>query len=161
MGKVLKLAMWAGVGAALMYWLDPAAGRQRRALVRDKLAGGTHQTAEALKAQAKRAADRAKGLMHGRPSEPQDDEQMRERIRARLGHLTRHAAAIEVEVQGSRVCLRGPILASDVEPVVFEVRHMPGVELVDNQLNIHEQPGNIPGLQGNGPLPGSGMGRPT
>jgi len=46
------------------------------------------------------------------------------------------------------VTLRGPVLADDVARVVRRVRQVPGVRAVENRLDVHVEPGDVPGLQG-------------
>jgi osmotically-inducible protein OsmY len=165
MGTFLRLATFAAAGAAVMFYFDPEAGRRRRAMMRDKLTSTSREAAEAAQATARRVTDRARGLVHEGTSRldgsalPRSDEQLRERIRSRLGHLSSHPGAIEVVVEQGRVRLEGPILAREVERVVDEIRRMPGVESVDNQLSVHEQPGNIPALQGGDQVQAGSMGR--
>src|SRR5919198_206940 len=58
-----RLSMLAGIGmgAGLMYWLDPVQGRRRRALVRDQLISGLAQSADLLDKAARDLRNRAWG----------------------------------------------------------------------------------------------------
>jgi hypothetical protein len=47
-----------------------------------------------------------------------------------------------------RLC--GPILSHEVSALLSAVESVAGVRNVDNQLEPHDQPGNIPSLQGGG-----------
>jgi hypothetical protein len=69
-------------------------------------------------------------------------------VRARIGSVVGHAGAIEAGVVDGRVSLRGPVLADDVDRLVRRVRSVPGVREVINQLDVHDEPGGVPGLQG-------------
>jgi uncharacterized membrane protein len=76
---------------------------------------------------------------------------IQERVRAELGRLSRHPSAIEVHADQGSVTVRGPILADDVEPVISGIARVRGVQRVDNQMDVHQTPGDIPALQGNPP----------
>ena len=53
-----------GLGAAVMYLLDPDRGNQRRALIRDKRARLSRQTQETVSGKVTHLGNRAKGMMH-------------------------------------------------------------------------------------------------
>src|SRR5262245_1423665 len=65
MDRTIAFLAGAGLGAGLMYVLDPQMGRRRRALVRDKAVGLAHQAQDAAEVVAKDAANRARGLASG------------------------------------------------------------------------------------------------
>jgi len=84
------------------------------------------------------------------------DDVLQERVRARLGQTVRYARSIETVVADGVVTLRGPVLADDVARVVRRVGQVPGVQAVDNRLDVHPEPGDVPGLQGARRSSGSG-----
>ncbi len=141
-------------GAAVMYAFDPGSGRRRRALVRDQFTHLAHRTGEGLDATAHDLSNRAAGaaaearkrLRKDRPS----DDVLAERVRAALGRVVSHPRAIDVEARNGTVCLCGPILTHEVSAVLRAVESVPGVSHVDNQLEQHDQRGNIPALQDGG-----------
>lgn len=53
-----------GIGAGLMYLLDPEKGNQRRALIRDKAGKLTRQTQATVSGKVKDLSNRAQGLLH-------------------------------------------------------------------------------------------------
>ena len=53
-----------GVGAVLMYFLDPERGNRRRALVRDKATKINRQTQQAVTGKVKDIGNRARGVLH-------------------------------------------------------------------------------------------------
>jgi gas vesicle protein len=53
----------AGVGAAVMYLVDPGRGARRRGLIRDKLIQATHVTADGVDAATRDLAHRAPASM--------------------------------------------------------------------------------------------------
>jgi len=144
-----------GLGAGLMYFLDPAAGRRRQALVRDKVIRGWNKAGDAIEATACDLSNRARGLMAEARSLVSGgsvpDEVLVERVRSKIGHVVSHPSAIEVTVDQGRVTLRGPVLARELEDLVAAVSSVRGVTDVENRLEAHEQADGVPGLQGGTP----------
>lgn len=64
MREVIALLGGLGVGALLMYLLDPDRGNRRRALIRDKMVKLNRQTQEAVGGKVKDMSNRAKGMLH-------------------------------------------------------------------------------------------------
>jgi osmotically-inducible protein OsmY len=141
-----------GVGAALMYLFDPERGNRRRALLRDKALHVAHSTGEKLDVKSRDAANRLLGLAARTKSllkrERVPDAVVAERVRSRIGHVVSHPGSIEVAVQDGRVTLTGPALSREIEPLLCEVKHVRGVTGVENKVELHEEPGTVPGLQG-------------
>lgn len=146
MKHIVNVTAAFAAGAFAMYYLDSSIGRRRRALARDKLAGVSHDAADFVEGKGKRWVDRAKGVVAtGRldrvsSTEPQDDAQLRERIRSRLGHLVSHPRAIEVSVEDGVVRLSGQVLATELDPMLSQLTHMPGVRKVHNALTALNDP---------------------
>lgn len=53
-----------GIGAGLMYMLDPEEGPRRRALVRDKFIHWGHEAEDMVEGKAEHLGNKAKGMMH-------------------------------------------------------------------------------------------------
>jgi osmotically-inducible protein OsmY len=144
----LSLVVGIAAGALAMYYLDPLAGRRRRALVRDRLVSTGHDAAYFTGRKAKRAADRVKGYLAthrpGRHDGPESDRQLHDRIRARLGHVMHSPRSVEVQVEQGRVCLRGHVLRPELDRVLHEVNRMAGVASVESHLVTHETAAGIP-----------------
>lgn len=142
------------VGAVAMFFLDAVSGGRRRALLRDKIVGVSHDAAYFAQAKSKRAADHLKGLFVTRHldrvtrSRPQSDQQLHDRIRARLGRVVSHPRSVHVEVNQGRVSLTGHILTKELDRLLNEVKHNVGVTAVDNQLICHDSAQGISELQG-------------
>lgn len=140
-------------GAVVMYLVDPARGRRRRARVRDE---GVHLTRTAgtfTRAGARDSRNRARGLVARtrrlfRRDHPTDDV-LTDRVRSQLGMVSRHPSSISVEASDGTVILRGPVLADEVDRVVRHVGRVRGVRQVENHMEVHQRPGDVPGLQGN------------
>lgn len=127
-----------GLGAVLMYALDPQMGRRRRAMVRDQATGRWHDARDYVSHKARHAAGHLKGYAHEaraafQPDNP-TDEQLSERVRAQLGHFTTQAAGIEVAVQEGVVTLRGNVPESERMKIEEGIRAVRGVRNVENQL---------------------------
>lgn len=158
--NLTSLLVGAGAGAGLMYLLDPELGTRRRALVRDQLVRARHLTGDAVDATSRDVRNRARGVVAElrsrlRPRDVSDDV-LEERVRARLGQVIRYARSIETSVTDGSVTLRGPVLAQDVDRVIRRIGRVPGVRAVDNRLEVHREPGTVPGLQGVEPSSGAG-----
>lgn len=140
MNAAFRLILAFAAGAAAMYYLDPTTGRRRRALARDQGVAAGHQAEEFVRMKSKRAADRMRGVVARTRSrifpEAVDDEQLHERIRAKLGHLVTHPGAVKVEVHEGRVTLVGTAPGKEIDDLVDAVAAMPGVEAIDNRLTV-------------------------
>jgi uncharacterized membrane protein len=75
-------------------------------------------------------------------------------VRSKVGRLVSHPGALEVTARDGRVTLQGPILAHEVDCLVRGVSSVPGVTGVDNRLDIHQEAGDVPALQGGTERPG-------
>lgn len=150
----LRALFSAGLGAAAMYYFDPARGRYRRALVRDQLVHAGHKTNHGASVVARDSRNRAQGVFarlrslldRGQP----DDVVLVERVRACLGRVVSHPHAIQVQSADGVVTISGPVLAEEVPLLVDCVLGVPGVRDVRNQLDVHAEPGRTPALQGSG-----------
>src|SRR5204862_5989594 len=138
-GRVLTAA---GIGAGLMYLLDPDQGGRRRALVRDQLVSAANRTGDAADATSRDVRNRARGVVASLRSrleseEDVSDDVLRERVRARVGQVVSYAGSIEVSVADGRVTLQGPVLADDVARLLRRVRAVRGVTDVQCELDVH------------------------
>lgn len=144
-----------GLGAGLMYLLDPDRGNSRRALIRDKAIGTTDSAIDGLDVATRDLTQRLQGViaeLETRLSRVEvPDEILIQRVRSKLGRWVSHPRAIIVESNEGRVILRGPILQREVEPLLVAIRKVPGVHEVINELEIHDTAENVPSLQGGQP----------
>jgi uncharacterized membrane protein len=76
------------------------------------------------------------------------DEVLEPRVHAKLGRLVSHPSAIGVQVHNGRVTLSGPVLESEADLLVQGVAAIRGVKEVRNALELHQQAGDVSGLQG-------------
>ena len=132
----------AGIGAALMYFLDPDNGRRRRALARDKAAHGRLAVHDAAQCVVHDATNRTRGAIArlqgsiAARKEPVDDTVLAERVRAAMGHVITDPHAIEVRVSEGRVTLKGPALPHEIGELVACTERVRGVREVDNRLSV-------------------------
>jgi hypothetical protein len=78
MKGLMVLLGGAGLGAAIMYLLDPDRGNRRRALIRDKMVKVNRQTQEAVSGKVQDMTNRAKGMLHEAKSAFEPEESGRE-----------------------------------------------------------------------------------
>jgi uncharacterized membrane protein len=147
-----------GLGMGLMYLLDPNRGRRRRALIRDRMTHASRLTRDAAGATGRDVAHRATGavarLRGGLRNPDADDRILAERVRSQIGRVVSHPRAIEVNVAGGVIALRGAVLQSEVPQLLAAVRRVRGVGDVVNQLDEYKEAANIPALQGGSTPPG-------
>lgn len=138
MNSVLRLTTAFAAGIAAMYYLDPATGRRRRALARDRGVAACHDVEDFARAKSRHALGRGQGLLarvrSGLMSDPVSDQQLQGRIRTRLGRLVEHPGQVDVEVSDGCVVLRGTASQVEIEEAVTTVAAMRGVRDVDNRL---------------------------
>jgi uncharacterized membrane protein len=158
MNSLVGLSGALGLGAGLAYLLDPERGRRRRALASDQIVSAAHAAGDAADATARDVRNRVLGTIARVRSMFEDDhasdDVIVERVRARMGSSVRHARAIDVTARDGHVTLRGPILADEVDGVLRRVRRVRGVCSVDDRLEVHDEPHDVPSLQGEGALGG-------
>lgn len=143
------------VGSVLTFFFDPQKGRRRRALFMDQLVELRNDTIWYSGKQMRNLNNHVQGWIARlanlfRPEEIPDDETLVQRVRSVMGRKVRHPHSIHVTAENGRVTLRGLILADEVQEVFDCVRRVRGVTHVENELEVHSDPGNIPGLQGEG-----------
>jgi len=145
-------------GAAVMYLGDPDRGRARRARTRDRLLHAQHSAQAGLGRAVRDLEHRANGLRaelgatvwgEGELS----DDKVAARVRAQLGRLVSHPHAVQVEARQGIVRLSGPVLSTEVIPLIRRIRATRGVHGVENQLDVREWP-DVPALRSGPTTPG-------
>jgi hypothetical protein len=109
---LLSCALAAGLGAALMYFLDPDLGRARRSALQQ---GG-------------RRADAGS-------DEAVPDAVLVKRVRMALGRTIANPDAIDVRAFDGRIVLKGPVTPELLAEIVACTRRVRGVREVDNRLS--------------------------
>ncbi|HEU5235831.1 MAG TPA: BON domain-containing protein [Pyrinomonadaceae bacterium] len=151
MNKGLAVVSGVGLGAALMYIFDPDRGKRRRALLRDKVEAAANKVGDTAGKMGRDLRNRASGVVAETKaifsSEEVPDDVLVDRVRARLGRLPVHIEAFEVSAHDGVVTLGGKILTDELPRVLRAARFVRGVKGVDNQFEVHTEPGNASALQ--------------
>lgn len=141
-----------GIGAALMYAVDPDRGNRRRALAREKLAHKAREFASVAEKGVRDLRNRAQGIFAeawcSLKTEHVSDQVLVDRIRAKIGRAASHPSEIEVTVEDGKVVLSGPVLEGEIDDLVAATYSVRGVERVLSRLEPHEHSENFPGLKG-------------
>ncbi|HXJ20569.1 MAG TPA: CBS domain-containing protein [Polyangia bacterium] len=141
-----------GLGSALFYFLDPNLGRRRRAHARDKAIRAARLGRRDVVQIEQDLSNRAHGLLARLRarlrSEAPDDEILKERARAAIGHICSHPRGIEVSVNDGRVLLSGPMLEKEHDGVIRHVARIHGVRAVEDALKLYARADGVPSLQG-------------
>ncbi|HYI29408.1 MAG TPA: BON domain-containing protein [Bradyrhizobium sp.] len=147
-----NLARGVAFGAGLMWFFDPVQGGRRRQAVSGRLRRFVHRVDRDLDAFGRDLRNRLRGFKAEFRGAWRDlavsDEKLVARVRSQLGRAVSHPKAIEVSADQGRVVLSGPVLASEVGQVLQCVADIAGVAGVENHLEAHAGPGNVPALQG-------------
>ena len=128
-----------GIGATLMYFLDPQRGTARRTQAIDQTGGALRSTARDIEIARRDLRNRARGTaadLRGRfRDEYVEDERLEERVRAEAGHHVESSLrGVEVKAEGGTVTLGGQIAADDHDDLLEAARKVRGVEEVRDEL---------------------------
>ena len=150
--KLKTLLTTVGLGAGLMYFLDPQHGNRRRALVVDKANRFVNSIDESIEKAVEDTRNRTRGVLYEMTAKLSDqgapDWILEERVRSNLGRLARHSRTVDVRADGGRIYLSGPVLREDEDAIVKAAVRTRGVYGVENQLQVVDNPQDIPALQG-------------
>jgi uncharacterized membrane protein len=153
-----RMLVAAGLGATLMYFLDPGQGRRRKAVLRDRAMHFGRATRDlvdgGLRDLSNRAAGFAAQVQGALRFSSVSDAVLVERVRARLGRVVSHPHAVEVEAQDGQVTLSGPVLRSEALRLLRAANSVRGVCGVTSRLDVHDESGRTPALQGGRERPG-------
>jgi hypothetical protein len=152
---------WIGplsLGAMFMYLFDPIGGRRRRAMLRDQAVHLTRLTGDASSTLARDVRNRATGLraqlQRREDDDLFDDAVIEARIRSAIGRVSTHPGAIGVASVDGIVTIVGPVLAHEHGTILRAARRARGVVDVIDHTTQHEYGDSVPGLQGEGTVPG-------
>jgi uncharacterized membrane protein len=141
-----------GIGAALMYFLDPNRGARRRSMARDKIVHAFRKTTDGVDTAGRDLRNRARGIAaeaRGRFEDGDaDDAVLVARVRAEMGRVVSHPGAITATADDGVVTLSGAVLAEEASELVSRTRAVRGVRDVVDRLELHESSENVPALQG-------------
>ncbi|MFW7377447.1 MAG: SRPBCC family protein [Oligoflexus sp.] len=152
--EIAKLGIASLVGFLGGYYLDPDTGRRRRALFRDQISKANRSIKRQGKRTKQDVTNRFQGSLHELTSRFSDydidDQSIKERVKAVIGHYTSHPSAIHIAVSGQVVNLSGDIIKKEVMPLLWAVRTVKGVKSVNNNLTLNPNISSKPNLQGEG-----------
>jgi hypothetical protein len=83
-----------------------------------------------------------------RDREPVSDDIVVHRVRTKMGRVVSHPRAISVSASGGNVTLSGNVLKSEIEALLSCVSKVRGVNGVENRLDVRDEAGSEPSLQG-------------
>jgi len=150
--KIKTLLVSIGLGAGLMYFLDPQQGERRRAMVRDKANRFVNDFDNSINGALEDVRNRARGVLSEMTAKLSNqgapDWILEERIRSNLGRMTRHARGVNIIADGGNIVLSGPVLREDEDTIIKTAMRTRGVHGVENQLQVVDSPQDIPSLQG-------------
>ncbi len=131
-----------GLGAGMMYVLDPRLGRRRRALVRDKAQAYWRHMGKFISQTARDARQRIYGLITEtqtqlRGADVPEGAVLVARVRTQIGHVISPAGTVDVTAHQGRVTLSGSIPAHEVEKLLSAVASVAGVTAVVNRLEAN------------------------
>lgn len=154
--KLKTLLVSLGMGAGLMYFLDPQHGNRRRALVQDRVNRWINSLDESIEMGVEDMRNRARGVLSEMTAKLSDqgapDWILEERVRSSLGRMARHARAIDIRADGGRIHLSGPILREEREAILNAASRTRGVYGVEDELQVFDTPHDIPALQSLSPI---------
>ena len=150
--KLKTLLVSIGIGAGLMYFLDPQHGNRRRAMVRDQVNRWINSLDESINTARQDLRNRTRGVLSEWTAKLGDqgapDWILEERVRSNLGRIARHTRAIDVRADGGYIYLGGPVLREDRDEIVKTASRTRGVYGVEDELQLFDNPQDIPALQG-------------
>jgi osmotically-inducible protein OsmY len=134
-----KMAAAAGIGGALVYFLDPDRGNARRTKLKDQALAIFRQGRREVSRKAKYQAGHVKGIAHkaAHPlgSAPADDRALADRIRSEVFGRLEGPERPTVDVVDGRVTLRGEAAPDMIAEIERKVGKVPGVKEVVNFLH--------------------------
>ena len=142
-GKSWAFLGGVGVGALVMYFLDPDAGSRRRIGAREKMLKAGRSTGEAIEGKAKVLADQARRLAERArsrfdPGTPADDV-LAQRVRSSLGRVISHPRMISIAAAAGVVTLTGTVSEEEAKGLSATVRGVEGVQDVVDQTEVREE----------------------
>lgn len=137
MNKQLSVLAGMGVGAALMYMLDPAGGRRRRKMAIDQAGAIGRDAAWGFRRMARNASGAVHEARHALDRGTVPDDVLVQRIRTALGRVTSDPDGIHVFAREGHVTIAGPIVAGEMDDVLMAILEVRGVMGIDNHLEPH------------------------
>ena len=132
-----------GIGAGLMYLLDPNNGKRRRSIVRDKARKAYHTSGRAAGRWGRKIANRGKGALSEVKArwmeEDVPDSILEARVRSHVGHHVSRTGWVEMTAHNGVIVLTGSLPKQEASTLLAQVEAVRGVKGVDDQLNIQSE----------------------
>jgi hypothetical protein len=131
------------IGAMIMYVFDEHRGAKRRAYARDKLIHAGHLLGHMMNKRSRDLMHRTAGFLAEIRSSIRDrsadipDDILVSRVRSQLGHVVSHPGLLEVIARDGCVCVKGPVLRTEVEKIQNRLAKIRGVR--DCRLELQPQ----------------------
>ena len=150
--KLKTLVTTLGLGAGLMYFLDPQHGTRRRAMVVDKANRFVNNLDTSIDTAVQDTRNRARGVLSEMTARLSDqgtvpDWILEERVRSNLGRTGHSTRTLDIRAEGGRIHLGGTALRGTEDDIVRAALRTRGVHGVENNLRIVDTPQDIPALQ--------------
>jgi hypothetical protein len=147
------LALGIGLAASLALF-EPRRGAARRARIRDKLSSRRRRIGNGARGLLVDAGHRLRGVVHdarGRLRERRiNDVLLEDRVRAQMSRTVSHPGALRIKAVNGCIEISGPILRREVGELVDRIRSVRGVKDVVERLDVQDESGSEPWLQGAG-----------
>jgi hypothetical protein len=137
-----------GLGAGLMYLLDPQGGRGRRAAARYKSVSALKKGGQVAAQTSRDLGNRTKVLISDAGTKLRESDLVNDltnrggallkEVRQSIRRAVTYPAAIETVVEEGKLILRGLVLASEVAGLMVALEAVEGIREIQNQLEIHE-----------------------
>jgi hypothetical protein len=146
-GSTVSAVACLAAGFGLMYLMDPEQGRRRRAIARDKTFKWLREVGDMSRKTGRHLANKSKGYAHETMSTARGmaggvlgaegyGRSIADRIRSRISTLGR-GRNVNVDCDDcGRVTLAGDCTPEEITILVTEVQAIPGVDSIDNRINV-------------------------
>jgi hypothetical protein len=142
-GKSWAFLGGVGVGALVMYFLDPTSGNRRRAVTRDKVSKAGRDAGSAIQGKTRDLANRARGLAARTRSrfegETPADDVLAQRVRTALGRVISHPKLINIAANDGVVTLSGTVAEEETIGLSAAVRAVQGVKELVDETSVREE----------------------
>jgi len=140
-----------GVTAGLMYFLDPQQGSRRRAQVQNQINKWISDLDDSIDIGKRDLRNRTRGVLSEMTARFSDQDApdwiLEERVRSNLGRIPSNTRAIDVRADSGYIYLSGPALRSDRDAILKAAARTRGVYGVEDELQLLDNPQDIPSLQ--------------
>jgi hypothetical protein len=144
-----SVGIGAGLGAGLMYLLDPQGGRGRRAVARDKSVSALKKGGTVAAKTSRHLGNKTKGLIAEAGTRLRDSDLVGDlthqgkallaKVQRKVRRAVSYPAAIQAAVvEEGKVILHGLVLASEIAGLLVAIEAVEGVTEVQNYLEVHE-----------------------